>query len=290
MVFLRPRIAALFAFATLLLTSLASPSPASSPALAGPLTPDCAKGSRHIGTPTGRNVSFAGVPTYLSEPPFQPSKSKPESRATKVILFFSDAFGPFYINNQLVQDYYAAQGYHVLGPDYFFGDAITQHVYENFQSFDPNFVLATWVAKSRAQAEAALPAWIEAIRQRYGAAAKINAVGYCFGAPYVFEAAANEQVLAGAFAHPSDVTVDHFTQIKKPLLLSTAELDTSFTKPKLIRATDILAANKAMYHVQTFSGVSHGFATRGNMSIENEAWARTQSAKSVIEWFDRFSG
>ncbi|KAF6758362.1 hypothetical protein DFP72DRAFT_887389 [Ephemerocybe angulata] len=273
MVFLRPRIAALFAFATLLLTSLASPSPASSPALAGPLTPDCAKGSRHIGTPTGRNVSFAGVPTYLSEPPFQPSKSKPESRATKVILFFSDAFGPFYINNQLVQDYYAAQGYHVLGPDYFFGDAINQHVYENFQSFDPNFVLATWVAKSRAQAEAALPAWIEAIRQRYG---------YCFGAPYVFEAAANEQVLAGAFAHPSDVTVDHFTQIKK--------LDTSFTKQKLIRATDILAANKAMYHVQTFSGVSHGFATRGNMSIENEAWARTQSAKSVIEWFDRFSG
>ncbi|KAF6741571.1 dienelactone hydrolase family-domain-containing protein [Ephemerocybe angulata] len=283
MVFLRPRIAALFAFATLLSTSFASSSPASSPALAGPLTPDCAKGSRHIGTPTGRNVSFAGVPTYLSEPPFQQSKSKPDSTATKVILFFSDAFGPFYINNQLVQDYYAAQGYHVLGPDYFFGDAITQHVYENFQSFDPNFVL-------RAQAEAALPAWIEAVRQRYGAAAKINAVGYCFGAPYVFEATANEQVIAGAFAHPSDVTEDHFSQLKKPLLLSTAELDTSFTKPKLIRATDILAANKAMYHVQTFSGVSHGFATRGNMSIENEAWARTQSAKSVIEWFDRFSG
>ncbi|KAF5311414.1 hypothetical protein D9611_011522 [Ephemerocybe angulata] len=238
MVFLRPRIAALFAFATLLSTSFASSSPASSPALAGPLTPDCAKGSRHIGTPAGRNVSFAGVPTYLSEPPFQQSKSKTDSTETKVILFFSDAFGPFYINNQLVQDYYAAQGYHVLGPDYFFGDAITQHVYENFQSFDPNFVLATWVAKSRAQAEAALPAWIEAVRQRYGAAAKINA-----GTASVHR----------AFAHPSDVTEDHFSQLKKPLLLSTAELDTSFTKPKLIRATDILAANKAMYHVQITS-------------------------------------
>jgi hypothetical protein len=66
---------------------------------------------------------------------------------------------------------------------------------------------------------------------------------------------------------------------------------------------------KATYHVQIFSGVAHGFGTRGDPDVENSrmfykpwnfprlslvadlilGWAKEKSAQGIIEWFIRFS-
>ena len=59
-------------------------------------------------------------------------------------------------------------GYHVLGPDYFFGDPIQKHTTLDLEPLDPNFDLMAWLSKSRAQAAAALPPWVAAVRKRYG--------------------------------------------------------------------------------------------------------------------------
>lgn len=72
--------------------------------LAGPLTDHCFTTVAHSGTPKGESITIAGVPTYLSAPQSTASDVK------TVILYFSDVFGPFYINAQLIQDYYASQG------------------------------------------------------------------------------------------------------------------------------------------------------------------------------------
>jgi dienelactone hydrolase len=48
------------------------------------------------------------------------------------------------------------------------------------------------------------------------------------------------------------------------------ETDRTFPAAARHRAEDILAEIKATYHVQLFSGVSHGFATRGDPNVENE--------------------
>jgi hypothetical protein len=72
--------------------------------LAGPLTDHCFTTVAHSGAPKGESITIAGVPTYLSAP------QSPASGVKTVILYFSDVFGPFYINAQLVQDYYASQG------------------------------------------------------------------------------------------------------------------------------------------------------------------------------------
>ena len=77
-----------------------------SPALAGPLGPDCTIGTKHDGKPTGKNITIAGVPTYLAEP----KKSDINVKAPKVLLFYSDIFSAFFVNNQLLQDYFATQG------------------------------------------------------------------------------------------------------------------------------------------------------------------------------------
>jgi len=246
----------------------------SSTVLAGPLGDACFKTVQHTGTPVGRTIEVAGVPTYISEP-------TGESAQKKVILFFSDVFGPFYLNNQLVQDYFASFGFTVLGIDYFLGDPIQNH--EN----DPD--RPAWIAKSKKQAAEYTPRWVEAVKETYGTTdTKYCAVGYCFGAPFATDLAATDLLVAAAFAHPSALTEEQFQNVKKPLLLSCAEVDRAFPVEARRRAEDILVANKTNYHIQVFAGVSHGFATRGDPNIEIECWAKEESARGIIGWFTRF--
>jgi hypothetical protein len=74
----------------------------SSKPIAGPHGDCCFTGVKHTGEPVGRTAEFGGLSTYISEP-----KS---GEAKGIILFFADVFGPFYINNQLLQDYFAENG------------------------------------------------------------------------------------------------------------------------------------------------------------------------------------
>jgi dienelactone hydrolase len=171
----------------------------------------------------------------------------------------------------------------VLGLDYFFGDPISNH------SGDDKFDLQAWLKIYREKAAEATPKWIKAVQEIYGDDAIYTAVGYCFGAPFVMDIAATDQVVASAFAHPAFLEEDHFRSIKKPLLLSCAETDMTFPTDKRHRAEDILAEVKATYHVQVFSGVVHGWALRADLTDENARWAKEESARSIIEWFKRFS-
>ncbi len=76
-----------------------------SPILAGALGECCFTAVKHEGTPAGKIDIISGVPTYVSEPPVAKTVDK-----TKVVLYLADVYGPMYINNQLVQDYFASQG------------------------------------------------------------------------------------------------------------------------------------------------------------------------------------
>jgi hypothetical protein len=80
--------------------------------LAGPPGECCAKGFKHSGEPAGTTVTIADLRTYLSEP-----RTVQSEGPKKVILFFSDIFGPYFLNNQLLQDYYASQGMHAVRGD-----------------------------------------------------------------------------------------------------------------------------------------------------------------------------
>jgi hypothetical protein len=77
-----------------------------SPVLAGPPGDCCVKGVKHFGEPSGETITIAGVQTYISKPP----PAKDSSHDKKIILYLADVFGPFYVNAQLLQDYYASQG------------------------------------------------------------------------------------------------------------------------------------------------------------------------------------
>jgi len=48
--------------------------------------------------------------------------------------------------------------------------------------------------------------------------------------------------------------------------MSIPETDHTFPLALRRRAEDILVENKAVYHIQVFSRVSHGFAVRGDVN------------------------
>ena len=76
-----------------------------SPLLAGPIGDCCIKSVKHEGEAQGKAIEIEGIPTYLSTPTTEASGKKKH-----VILFFPDVYGPFGLNSQLLQDYFASKG------------------------------------------------------------------------------------------------------------------------------------------------------------------------------------
>ncbi|KAI0640315.1 Alpha/Beta hydrolase protein [Trametes polyzona] len=178
-------------------------------------------------------------------------------------------------------DYWAGHGYLVLGVDYFEGDSAARHKGE------PGWDVDAWVVPFRTSAARVTPPWIEAVRAEYGGPeTQFFAVGYCFGAPFVMNLLAEDWVTAGAFAHPAFLDEGHFERIKRPLLMSSPEDDFTFPHAARRRAEDILVERRATYFVQIFGGASHGFATRPDPALRAERWAKEESARAVVQWFD----
>ncbi|KAJ7460767.1 Alpha/Beta hydrolase protein [Mycena latifolia] len=246
----------------------------SSPIIARSHCENCFTGVKHSGTAVGRTETIAGVDTYVSDPP---SIALVAGAPKKVLLFLADVYGPFFINCQLMQDYFASQGFYVLGLDYFFGDPIHIHT-------DPEFDRMKWLARVQKEANEAFPKWLEEVRKIHG----LSDSRYCFGAPFAMDLGATDNIVAAAFAHPSFLNEDHFKNLKKPLLLSCAENDFTFELHSRRRAEDILMEIKATFQFQVFSGIQHGFAIRGDPDVPDERWAKEESASGVVRWFNRF--
>ncbi|KAG2140182.1 dienelactone hydrolase [Suillus clintonianus] len=233
----------------------------------------CLSVVKHTGTPVGHIEDLGGISTYISDPP-SPTATQ------KVILFLADIWGPLFLNNQLIQDYFASFGYLVLGPDYYFGDSAPNH--------PPGRNLQEWVSEARKPAIDAFPGWLAAVKAKYGTdKTKYCAVGYCFGAPFVMDMCSDRTVVAGALAHPAFLDESHFEKLDRALIL--AEDDLLFPLASRRRAEDIMVSRKCTYYLQVFSGIKHGFAVRGNPDIDTERWAKEQSARGIKDWFDRFT-
>jgi dienelactone hydrolase len=166
---------------------------------------------------------------------------------------------------------------------------VWKHRKTRHDNSDPNFDYEAWKRKHTAFADDAVPLWVDAVTKRFknseterfkDTETKFVCVGYCFGAPYVCNELAKDNVVAGAFAHPAFLKEHHFESIKsmcartdphlisltelEPLFLSCSEVDHTFDVESRRRALHILQAGKKRYHYQLFSGVEHGFALRGN--------------------------
>ncbi|KAK0493450.1 hypothetical protein EDD18DRAFT_1333808 [Armillaria luteobubalina] len=101
------------------------------------------------------------------------------STKTEVLLSLADVYSSLYIKNQLLQGYFASQGFIVVGVDYFLRDPMHIHP-------EPWFDRHAWLERSKQQARELMPEWLNAIYEKYG-----------------------------DIAHPAVLTEDHSKNIKK---------------------------------------------------------------------------
>lgn len=162
-------------------------------------------------TPTGELTKFKDIDVYISKPPDYPHSP------SKLLLLLTPGTGIKSTNNQLQADRFASEGFVVVMPDQFGGDAapnttapaaeeggsesLIEQVKLRAAETAKSFMIDMWLA--RHTPEKVLPILrkvVESAKEEFADAVAngggIYAVGYCFGGKYV-------AILAGE--HPDSV-------------------------------------------------------------------------------------
>ncbi|KAL1860019.1 hypothetical protein Plec18167_009504 [Paecilomyces lecythidis] len=229
----------------------------------------CATGFKHEGNPTGEIKDVGGVKTYFSQP---------KEKTDKAILILTDIFG-IYTNSQLIADQFAENGYLAVIPDLFAGDAIDVAAMEGGK-----VDLPSWIQKHQPNhVDPIVEASIKSLREQ--GIKKIGGVGYCFGAKYVTRFLKNGKLDVGYNAHPSFVSHEELAAIQGPLSIAAAEIDQIFTTELRHESEGILIKTGQPWQINLFSGVSHGFAVRADLSKPENKFAKEQAFVQAIAWF-----
>jgi len=240
----------------------------------------CTIGVRHEGQPTGKSVKVGNHDGYLATPP--------EGKAHKdtAILYLPDVLG-IWQNAQLIADQFAANGYLTLVPDLFNGDAIPVN---SFGKID----IMAWLKEgsdgkhphTKESIDPIVEESLKVLKEEYGVK-KIGAVGYCFGAKYLVRHY-KDGINVGFVAHPSFVEEDELAAITGPLSIAAAETDQISPAEKRHRSEEILQKTGLPYQINLFSGVSHGFAVRCDLSNKVQKFAKEQAFNQAVAWFDQY--
>lgn len=246
----------------------------------------CIKGVKHEGSSTGTLVTINNKhQAYIAMPSPAALQAAPNKKGA-AILFIPDVIG-IWQNSKLLADQYAANGYLTLVIDPFNGDPLSldrpagfdfmswlQHGSDGDNPHTPEAV------------DPIIETAIKYLKEERGVK-RLGAVGYCFGAKYVVRHS-KDGILCGYVAHPSFVTEDELQNFGRPLSIAAAETDEIFTIQQRHRSEAILRGVGKPYQINLYSGVVHGFAVRGDMTVRHEKFAKEQAFIQAVAWFDNF--
>lgn len=235
----------------------------------------CATGFKHEGTPVGETKNIGGVETYISAP-------KDNKTPQKAVLILTDIFGLF-VNSQLLADEFANNGYLAVMPDLFRGDAIKMGDMEAGKVSLPDWIQNHQVAN----VEPVIESTIKHIRQDLGVS-RVSGVGYCFGGKYVCRFLKNGKLDVGYTAHPSFVTHEELGGVTGPLSIAASEIDQIFTTQLRHESEETLSKTGQPWQINLYSGVTHGFAVRADLSNPHFKFAKEQAFCQAIAWFNQY--
>ncbi|KAK6992957.1 dienelactone hydrolase endo-1,3,1,4-beta-D-glucanase [Favolaschia claudopus] len=243
---------------------------------------DCIKGVTHEGVPEGKMEVIGGIECYIATPTIDYPKDK-------VVLLVTDVFGVPLVNNKLLSDDFARNGFRTIMPDLYNGDAVPPDALNPGNSFD----LQGWVAAGHEQED------IRPILDNVIAGLKADgvnsfaAVGYCYGARHVFNLAFDNVIKVAAGAHPSRLKVpedlEKYVAVSKaPLLINTCTVDQQFPHESQARADAIFKDFGPGYRREYFDGCTHGFAVRGDLSDPKVKAGKEGAFQATVEWFMKY--
>lgn len=133
--------------------------------------------------------------------------------------------------------------------------------------------------------KASVSGFLQYIKRNFKNVKFVAGIGYCFGAKYfanhLTETGIND---VGVFAHPSLIKESELRAIKKPLMISAAEIDRTFTDELRYKSEDILRTLSIPYQIDLFGNVSHGFAVRSDLSDKRVKYAAEKAFADAIYW------
>ncbi|KAK9488518.1 dienelactone hydrolase [Lipomyces starkeyi] len=234
----------------------------------------CLTGVKHEGPVTGEIIDYHGIEAYVSG----------DKTSKKVIFFLTDIFGHVLSNAQLVADDFAAQGYYVIVPDLFGGDAIPWTPFDKLGDVG----LPEWLGKHSVEVvEPIVEKVLGHIKEDF-TPTSIGAVGYCFGAKYVVRLLGEKKIDAGAIAHPSFVAEEEVEKVTSPLIISAAQTDPIFPLENRAKTEEILIKNGAIFEITVYSGVTHGFGCRVDPTIAVAKYAKERAFFSQVAFFAQY--
>lgn len=230
----------------------------------------CIKATLHDGTPAGSTEKLGGIDCYLTG----------DKTSKKAVLMLTDVFGLELKNNLLVADAMAQAGYFVVIPDLFYGEPLSFPPPENADF--PGFLSKHNPERVTKITEDVLAALKKEYNPEF-----IASTGYCFGAKYVARLIADSsKVQAGGMAHPSFVDEEEVKAIKSPVFIAAAETDQIYPEEKRHLTEKILKENGTTYFMTLSSGVEHGYAVKGDISIPQVKYAKEKCALDFAGFFD----
>mmetsp|Transcript_8038 Transcript_8038/g.24163 ORF Transcript_8038/g.24163 Transcript_8038/m.24163 type:complete len:286 (+) Transcript_8038:52-909(+) len=211
--------------------------------------PSCLLGSVDDGTPTGKEMVVAGVPTY---------RALPESGVSDhAILIMTDLFGWKLPNARIVADKIAELGYQVYVPDLFNGDPVPSDTLDFVAFPAPSFFgrvfqffkllyripwLIFWLRRHGAKTTYPIALRVcEGLRDPSYGIKKIAAQGYCYGGIFSILLAASGKVDAFLSIHSAAPKDAELQQIACPGCFLNAKDDMSFPAKKIEHVKQLLA-------------------------------------------------
>ncbi|KAJ7060931.1 dienelactone hydrolase endo-1,3,1,4-beta-D-glucanase [Mycena amicta] len=246
---------------------------------------DCFKGVRHEGTPEGKIEQLAGVDCYIATP-------AGDYASDKAVLFLTDVFGLSLLNNKLLVDDFARNGFYTVMPDMFEGDAIPADAMDAVtHRLDPAFDRERWFAAHAPELVLPIVEKVVAVLKERGIT-RIAATGYCFGARPTFDLAFTNSIHVSAITHPGRIAfpadLEKYAAVSTAsLLINSCEVDPAFPEEACKAADGIFGEGRFEpgYRREWFAGCKHGFAVRGDMSDPLVKKGKEGAFKACVEWF-----
>ncbi|KAE9401669.1 dienelactone hydrolase endo-1,3,1,4-beta-D-glucanase [Gymnopus androsaceus JB14] len=246
------------------------------------LCENCVRGVTHEATPSGTWEEINGVNCYIATPSSEYPKEK-------VLLLLSDLFGPQLVNTQLLGDGFAANGFKTIIPDYFNGDGAPADALSSGSTFDR----MEWLKRHGPEnTRPPLDKVVQGLKAK--GVTSFGILGYCFGGRYAFDLAFDGVPKVVMVAHPAmlkspeDLEM-YFTKSSAPLLINSCTDDALFPHEAQAKADEIFEGKFAPgYKREYWKDVSHGFASRGDVTIPVVKAAKEGAFKSSVEWMKEY--
>jgi len=118
---------------------------------------------------------------------------------------------------------------------------------------------------------------------------KIGLTGYCFGGRYSFRFVGPGKGGDAAFAaHPSLLEDGEIAAIAGPAAIAAAENDGMMNAARRGEIEGLLTKGSQPWQVSLYSGTSHGFGVRANVSDPEQKFGKEGAFLQAVRWFDNF--